>query len=81
MSQTKRASFVEAITNTSVGLLIAFAAQWFICWVYGIKLTPHDNGIIVFWMTVLSVVRSYVVRRVFNRKTDSRYIDEAYDSY
>jgi hypothetical protein len=70
MSQSKKASFLEAVTNTLVGLAIAFAAQWLICWVYGIKLTAHDNAIIVFWMTVLSIFRSYVLRRIFNRQTD-----------
>lgn len=67
MSQTKRGSAIEAVVNTFVGLTIAFVAQAFICWVYGIKLTPHDNAIIVFWMTVLSILRSYFVRRMFNR--------------
>lgn len=77
MSQSKRGSAVEAVVNTFVGLTIAFFAQWLICLAYGIKLTPHDNAIIVFWMTVLSILRSYFVRRMFNRiRQFERYCED-----
>ncbi len=66
MSQTKTAPAIEAVANTFIGLTIAFFAQAAICWVYGIKLTPADNAIIVFWMTIISVLRSYCVRRMWN---------------
>lgn len=81
MSQTKKASFVEAITNTFIGLLIAFFAQWLICWVYSIPLSSKQNLIIVFWMTVLSILRSYVVRRIFNRTTDTGWSEDEHDPY
>lgn len=65
--QTKLGSLMEAVVNTLVGLLIAFYAQLAICWAYNIELSAKSNAIIVFWMTVLSVLRSYVVRRIANR--------------
>lgn len=65
-AQTKLASFVEAVVNTGVGLLIAFVAQWLICWFYSIPLSATDNAIIVGWMTVISVIRSYIIRRAWN---------------
>lgn len=68
MSQSKKASFVEAVVNTAIGLLIAFVAQLAITWAYSIPLSHTDNAIIVFWMTVLSIARGYVVRRMFERR-------------
>ncbi len=65
-AQTKLASFVEAVVNTGVGLLVAFVAQALICWFYSIPLSATDNAIIVGWMTVISVVRSYIIRRAWN---------------
>lgn len=65
-AQTKLASAVEAVVNTGVGVLIAFVAQLAICWAYSIPLSASDNAIIVWWMTVVSVVRSYVIRRLWN---------------
>lgn len=61
--QSKIASAVEAVANTVLGLVIAFAAQWLICWFYNIPLSNEDNAIIVGWMTGISVIRSYAVRR------------------
>jgi hypothetical protein len=72
--QSKVASLFESVVNTLLGMVIAFFAQWAIVWFYSIPLTHSQNVIIVFWMTVLSVLRSYVVRRIFNRKM----VDEAY---
>lgn len=64
--QSRLASLVEAVVNTGVGIVIAFAAQWLICWFYSIPLSASDNAIIVGWMTVISVIRSYVIRRAWN---------------
>jgi hypothetical protein len=77
--QSKLASFVESVVNTLVGLVIAFFAQWLIVWVYAIPLSHKQNLIIVFWMTVLSVLRSYVVRRIANRIQERK--SEQHDPY
>lgn len=66
MTQSKRASFVEAVVNTALGLVIAMFATAGICKVYGIPMSWDNNFIITFWMTVLSVLRSYILRRLFN---------------
>jgi len=66
MSQSKTASLVEAVVNTGVGLVIAFTAQMIIVWLNDIPLTWEDNAIIVWWMTVISILRSYVIRRAWN---------------
>lgn len=64
--QSKSMSMVEAVVNTVVGLVIAMVATAAICKAYGIPMTWENNFIITFWMTVLSIVRSYLLRRIFN---------------
>lgn len=66
MSQSKRMSMVEAVVNTVVGLALSVAATAAICWAYSIPMTMQANLTLTFWMTVLSVVRSYYMRRFFN---------------
>lgn len=66
LRQSKLASFVEACFNTFIGLVVSFVAQAVISWAYDMKLTYYQVGVITFWMTILSVLRSYVIRRIWN---------------
>lgn len=66
MSQSKAMSLLEAVVNTVVGLGIAMVAIAAICKAYGIPMTWENNFIITFWMTVLSVLCFYLLRRLFN---------------
>lgn len=66
MSQSKKGSLAEAVFSTVLGLCIASVATMAICVVYDIPMTWHHNFIITFWMTIVSVIRSYAVRRLFN---------------
>lgn len=68
MSQSKRDSLCEAVTSTAIGLVIASLATQAICWAYNIPMTWESNFILTFWMTVVSILRSYFVRRLFNRR-------------
>jgi hypothetical protein len=68
VSQSKQASIAEAVVNTVVGFSLAWIAQMSICWFYGIPLSGQDNAIITFWMTVVSLLRSYIIRRLFNAR-------------
>jgi hypothetical protein len=77
MSQSKKASLTEAVVSTLVGLVVAWFAQALICWAHNIPLSPGNNAIIVFWMTVLSVIRTYVFRRIFNKKA---LVEEYFES-
>ena len=81
--QSKTMSMVEAVVNTVVGLVISMVATAAICKAYGIPMTWENNFIITFWMTVLSVLRSYILRRLFNFnwlriKTNVKRMAEAY---
>ena len=66
MSQSKVMSLVESLTNVAVGLAVSFASQLVIFKAYGIHIALADNVMITLWFTVISVIRSYALRRVFN---------------
>lgn len=65
--QSKRMSFVEACTNTAFGLVLAFALNALLMHWAGVTFTMTQNLLIVSGHTIVSVVRTYVLRRLFNR--------------
>jgi len=68
MEQTKLGSFYEACINVAIGFWINFIANLVILPLFGFDITIVDNFYIGLLYTVVSVARSYVVRRWFNRK-------------
>ena len=66
MSQTKKRSLIEAVTNTVVGLITSFLIQLFIYRVLDIPVTIMQNVIITGVFFMASIVRGYIIRRVFN---------------
>lgn len=67
--QTKKQSFIESITNTAVGFLISLAATFVIFPLVGYKTTVSKNIIVTLFFTAISILRGYVIRRYFNKKT------------
>ena len=66
MSQTKWGSFVEAWLNIFVGFAINWCANMLILPLFGFRVggaVAFKIGLII---TVISLVRSYVLRRWFN---------------
>ena len=70
--QTRMMSLVESLTNVAVGLVISLLSQIVIFGAYGIHLTLGDNVMITVWFTVVSVVRSFAIRRYFNRRRTTK---------
>jgi hypothetical protein len=66
MAQTKTGSFVEAWANIFVGFSINFVANMLILPLFGFKVTAGGAFEIGLIFTVISLVRSYVLRRWFN---------------
>jgi hypothetical protein len=67
MTQTKLGSIAEAWANIAVGFSINFTANMLILPLFGFHgLTVRNNFIIGVLYTVISLVRSYVLRRWFN---------------
>lgn len=62
--QTKLESFIEAWINVVIGFWINFIANWVILRAMGFdKLTLGTNVVIGLLFTIISVARSYVIRR------------------
>lgn len=67
--QTKKHSFIEAVTNTAVGFIISLTATFIIFPIVDIQSTGTKNVIVTIFFTVISIIRSYILRRFFNKKT------------
>ena len=70
MAQTKLESAIEVVVNVLIGYVVATASQIMIFPLFGIFLPLSDNLLIGAYFTAISIVRGYVVRRFFNRKTN-----------
>lgn len=65
--QTKIQSMIEAWTNIIVGYGLALLTQIIIFPVYGMKIDLIQNIQIGIIFTGISLARSYMIRRLFNR--------------
>ena len=68
MSQTRAWSFVESCANVAIGYGVALLSQLAVFPLYGIHVDLSTNLAIGAWFTVISIARSYCVRRLFNRR-------------
>jgi hypothetical protein len=70
MSQSRLDSLMEALTNTVIGLVISTIANHIILPItLGVSPTLAQNLVIGLAFTIISVLRSYTLRRVFNGRT------------
>ena len=67
MSQSRIASLLEAITNVGLGWLVALATQLLAFPLVGIEASLQQNLLIGAIFTAVSLARSYLLRRLFNR--------------
>ena len=65
--QSKRASLIEAGTNVIVGYTVAVGSQLVLFPLFGIHVNPGEHLLLGMFFTTISLVRSYMLRRVFNR--------------
>lgn len=68
MTQTKLGSLYETLINVVIGFGINFVANAFILPTVNCEISAGQNFYIGTLFTVISVVRSYVIRRWFNAK-------------
>jgi len=68
MTQSKRRSLLEAVINVMVGLFINWAS-WFLIIIPIFKIYPssYDIVLISIIFTIISIARSYMIRRIFNK--------------
>jgi hypothetical protein len=65
VKQSRWMSLVEAVTNVLVGYGVAVATQWLVFPLFGLHATLQDNLVIGLIFTVVSLIRSYLLRRAF----------------
>lgn len=68
MTQSRTASLIESVFNVVIGYGVALASQLVIFPMFGIHLSLGDNFAIGAWFTLISLVRSYTIRRYFNAR-------------
>ena len=65
MKQSRLMSLVESLVNVLVGYGVAVATQMLVFPLFGLAVTFTENLLIGLIFTVVSIVRSYALRRGF----------------
>ena len=68
--QTKRQSMIESLTSTTIGIIIGIVLNLTILPIFGYPVSLSDSLWISVIFTVVSIIRSYIIRRWFNSKED-----------
>lgn len=66
MKQSRKMSLVESLISTGIGYTVAVSTQILIFPIFGVNLEVKENMAIAFIFTLISIIRSYFVRRLFN---------------
>jgi len=67
MKQTKQKSLIESTVQTVIGLGTSIVLQMILYPMMGIPVSFSQNLIITAVFFVVSIVRGYLVRRIFNK--------------
>lgn len=67
VTQSKLGSLVESVVNIIIGFVINVTAQHLVFPLFGIHILFSQNLGIAVIFTVISLTRSYVLRRIFNK--------------
>ena len=68
MNQSRVGSLIESLANVVIGFSVNMAANFVILPLIGFHITPGQNLFIGVLYTIVSVARSYVIRRWFNAR-------------
>jgi hypothetical protein len=66
--QSKMSSLYEAVINVLIGFWINYFANLIILPLFGLHITLTENFVLGLLYTVISIARTYVIRRWFNAK-------------
>lgn len=64
--QKKKVSFIEVCINTAIGYFVALATQIIAFPWFDIEVSLHQQFTIGLIFTIVSIIRGYFVRRLFN---------------
>ena len=65
--QSRRQSLIEAIANVAVGYALAVLTQIVVFPWFGLQVSLNDNLAIGAIFVIISLLRSYALRRLFER--------------
>jgi len=65
--QSKKGSHAESATNIAIGITIGFISNIIVLPAFGYDVTIKDATMISLVFTAISYVRSYCIRRIFNK--------------
>ena len=68
MTQSKLSSLIESLMNIAIGYCVALGSQLVIFPLFDIHVSLMTNIWIGAWFTLVSLIRSYVIRRWFNAR-------------
>jgi len=68
MNQTRLGSFIEAMVSMVIGFIINYTANMCFFPLFGMHISMSNNFYLGLIYTVISVVRSYAIRRFFNAR-------------
>jgi hypothetical protein len=74
--QSRAGSLAEATANVLIGYVVALGAQRLIFPLFGIQATMAEHSAIAAAFTMVSLARSYLLRRLFERVAHIRMLDE-----
>lgn len=64
--QSKRGSMIETCTGTAIGYSVAVLTQLIVLPMFDLHVTFGENLVIAAVFTIISLIRGYWVRRLFN---------------
>lgn len=64
--QSREWSLIETCTGTSIGFSVAVVANYVILPIYNMHPNWEAASWVAVWFTVISLIRGYLVRRLFN---------------
>jgi len=71
MAQSRRMSLVEAVTNNVVAFVLSVVINQYLMPIFGFYVTLTQSVVIVLVYTFASIIRSYFLRRVFNKLSEA----------
>jgi len=67
LNQSKIGSLMESLTNIAVGITVGFLSNILVLPFFGYNVTLSDGVYISLVFTAISLVRSYFIRRIYNK--------------
>ena len=61
----KKQAFIEAVVNTSFGFIVSMFLSYYVLPFFGLYKSIETSFEVVFIFTIASVLRNYLIRRIF----------------